>query len=346
MASIYKRKGSDYYYYCIISNNKKYQGSTKTTDKKTAKLIAESLQTDLAREQHNLPGLNKTVVKFTTVFNEYIKNQNVSEKTVEIRITASKHFLSFFENKDIKNINQLDIENYLLRRKNEILNLPKNLSKKEQNISFRLANIEIATLYNFFNYCIKKGYIDKNPCVGIKKLNELSRLKTLSDDDIEKLINGSTNKLTKDIITFLIYTGCRKGEALNLKWDDVDLQNNVIAIKGTKTKYDRYIPISKPLKSLLSGINKNQDCLYVFNRNGVKLTDFKRSFHTACRNAGFKDMHIHDLRHVFASKMVMNGTSLYITGELLGHRTTQMTKRYSHLVPETLKKAVDDVFDK
>ena len=345
MASIYKRKGSDYYYYCIVSGGKKYQGSTKTSDKKTAKLIAESLQTDLAREQHNLPSLNKTVVKFTTVlFNEYIKNQNVSEKTIEIRLTASKHFLSFFENKDIKNINQIEIENYLFKRKNEILNLPKNLSKREQDISFRLANIEIATLYNFFNYCIKKGYIDKNPCSGIKKLNELSRLKTLSDEDIQKLIAGSTNKLTKDIITFLIYTGCRKGEALNLKWDDVDMQNGIIAIKGTKTKYDRYIPISKPLKELLSGIEKNQDSLYVFNKNGAKLTDFKRSFHTACKNAGFKDMHIHDLRHVFASKMVMNGTSLFITGELLGHRTTQMTKRYSHLVPETLKKAVDDVF--
>ena len=44
--------------------------------------------------------------------------------------------------------------------------------------------------------------------------------------------------------------------------------------------------------------------------------------------------------------MVMNGTSLYITGELLGHRTTQMTKRHSHLVPDTLKKAVDDVWGK
>jgi integrase len=188
--------------------------------------------------------------------------------------------------------------------------------------------------------------------------NELSRIKILSNSDIEKLIAGATNKLTKDLITFLIYTGCRKGEALNLKWDDVDLQNDVIAIKGTKTKYDRYIPISKPLKELLSGIKKEKvlvdnlstakkdDCLYVFNDDGRKLGDFKRSFHTACRNAGLKDLRIHDLRHVFASKMVMNGTSLFITGELLGHRTTQMTKRYSHLVPETLKKAVDDVFNK
>jgi len=84
----------------------------------------------------------------------------------------------------------------------------------------------------------------------------------------------------------------------------------------------------------------------VFNNEGKKIVDFKHSFKTACRNAGLNDLRIHDLRHVFASKMVMGGTSLYITSELLGHRTTQMTKRYSHLVPETLKKAVDDVWGK
>ena len=202
------------------------------------------------------------------------------------------------------------------------------------------------TLSNFFNFCIERNYIDKNPAFKIKKLNELYRLKTLSDEDINKLIARATNKLTRDLISFLIYTGCRKGEALNLKWDDVDMQNDIIAIQGTKTKYDRYIPVSKPLKELLRGIEKKQDCLYIFNKNGIKLGDFKKSFHTACWNAGLKDLRIHDLRHVFASKMVMNGTSLYITGELLGHRTTQMTKRYSHLVPDTLKKAVDEVWGK
>ena len=91
---------------------------------------------------------------------------------------------------------------------------------------------------------------------------------------------------------------------------------------------------------------KKDDCLYVFNNAGKKIGDFKHSFKTACLNAELKDLRIHDLRHVFASKMVMNGTSLYITGELLGHRTAQMTKRYSHLVPETLKKAVDEVWGK
>jgi integrase len=346
MASIYRKKGNDVWYYCITYSGKKYQGCTKTTDKLSAKLIAEAKQTDIAREKNDLPALKKTVVNFPTVWREYYKRLANEPATLISKNDAAKHLLPIFENKNIAGISQTDIENYRLKRKLEILSMNKNVGKKESEINFRTVNLEISTLHHFFNYCIKHNYIDKNPATGIKKLNELSRLKTLSDEDIQKLIAGATNKLTKDLITFLIYTGCRKGEALNLKWDDVDLQNDVIAIKGTKTKYDRYIPISKPLKELLKGIEKKQDCLYVFNDNGRKLGDFKKSFHTACRNAGLKDLRIHDLRHVFASKMVMNGTSLYITGELLGHRTTQMTKRYSHLVPDTLKKAVDDVWGK
>jgi integrase len=345
MASIYRKKNNNIWYYCITYSGKKYQGSTKTTDKQSAKLIAEAKQTDIAREKNALPALKKTVVNFPTAWEKYIKSLPNSKETIKNKIFAYAHFKSFY-NKNLPDITMQDIEHYQLQRKLELIDLPKNQKKREQDINFRWVNLEIATLRHFFNFCIKNGYIEKNPASGIKKLNELSRLKTLGDEDIQKLISGATNKLTRDIITFLIYTGCRKGEALNLKWDDVDLKTGVIAIKGTKTKYDRYIPISEPLKAVLSGIEKNQDSLYVFNRNGAKLTDFKRSFHTACRNAGLKDLRIHDLRHVFASKMVMGGTSLYITGELLGHRTTQMTKRYSHLVPETLKKAVNKVFNK
>ena len=340
MAYIYQR-GNIFWYRVRIEGNE-YRGSTKTDNKKFAQQIANTIESDLVRKKFSMPFKNNYI--FLTAWEQYINSLSVNNKTKELRIYLSKHFLPDFKGKQISDITQSDIKKYQLKRKVEIMAMPKNIGKKESGISFRSVNLEVNTLNHFFNFCIEKGLIEKNPAAGVKKLNELSRLKTLSDSDIEKLIAGATNKLTRDLITFLIYTGCRKGEALNLKWDDVDMQNDVIAIKGTKTKYDRYIPISKPLKELLSGIEKKQDCLYVFNKNGAKLGDFKKSFHTACKNAGFKDLHIHDLRHVFASKMVMNGTSLFITGELLGHRTTQMTKRYSHLVPDTLKKAVDEVW--
>ncbi len=341
---IYKR-GSTYWTEFIV-DNKRYQLSCKTKDKKLAEEVAAALQSDVIRKKFDIPAKYKAEKTFKAVWDEYINSLNNSKGTIQVKKwISSKHF-NIFKDKNIASIALTDIKDYQLKRKIEIMSMPKNTGKRESEISFAYLNKEILILLNFFNFCMEKAYLDKNPATGIKKLNELSRLKTLSDTDIQKLIAGATNKLTRDLITFLIYTGCRKGEALNLKWDDVDLQNDVIAVKGTKTKYDRHIPISKPLKELLRAIEKNQDSLYVFNKNGAKLGNFRKSFMTACRNAGLKDLRIHDLRHVFASKMVMNGTSLYITGELLGHRTTQMTKRYSHLVPDTLKKAVDAVFGK
>ena len=342
MATIYKR--GNIYWYQIRLDGKQYQGSTKSKDRKLAQQIASGIEADLVRKKFSMPV--KSNYTFLTAWSQYMDSLNNSKKTIEVKGWISKHFIPVFKDRNIADITQFDIKNYQLKRKLEIMSEVKNIGKREAEISFAYLNKEILILSNFFNFCIEKGLIEKNQAAGIKKLNELSRLKTLSDADIQKLIEAATNKLTRDLITFLIFTGCRKGEALNLKWDDVDLKNGVIAIKATKTRYDRHIPISSPLEAVLRGIDRNPDCLYVFNKNGAKLGNFRKSFMTACRNAGLKDLHIHDLRHVFASKMVMNGTSLYITGELLGHRTTQMTKRYSHLVPETLKKAIDEVWGK
>ena len=338
-------KNGKYYFYDFVHEGKRYRKSCRTADKKLAEQVEISVKNDIIKQEHNLPSARNKNLLFQAAWESYLKNSGNTEKTIRSKIDSSKHILPVFKNKNLVRISSADIKNYQLERKLEVRNKPKNTDKREGEINYRSVNIELATLHHFFNYCMERNYIQSNPASRIKKLNELSRLKTLSDGDIKKLIAGATNKLTRDIITFLIYTGCRKGEALNLKWDDVDLKNGVIAVKGTKTKYDRYVPISEALRGVLEGIKKNQG-LYVFNNNGAKIGDFKRSFKTACRNAGLKDLRIDDLRHVFASKMVMNGTRLYITGELLGHRTTQMTKRYSHLVPDTLKKAVNDVWKK
>ena len=333
-----------YYYYDIMIDGKRYKGTTKTGDKKLAEQIISTIKTDILRKKHDLPSVIN--YRFKDLWELYISSRLTTEGTREVRINAAKHFLPIFKDKQIAGIMRDQIENYQLKRKLEIISLPKNQNKREQEISFRLVNIEISTLHNFFNFCIEKGYLDKNPCAGIKKLNELSRLKTLSVDDINKLIAGATNKLTMDLISFLLYTGCRKGEALNLKWDDVDIENGVIAVKATKTRYDRRIPISSPLEAVLRGIERNSDCSYVFNKNGRKIGNFRKSFMTACRNAGLKDLHIHDLRHVFASALTMNDVSLYKTGILLGHRTPNMTQRYAHLKPSELKKEIEKAFGK
>ncbi len=331
-------KEGENYCYSFEVNGIHYSGSCGTADENTAILVEQIINTAAPAKS------SQKLINLKELWGEYLSSSSalLSTATVERKKDALKHVFKFLKDIQVSEIDSIMIEKYLSFRKKEILDRSSNTGKREQEISFRTANIELAVLSNLLNFAVRRNYLDKNPCASIKKLNELSRLKTLSDSDIEKLIAGATNKLTRDLITFLIYTGCRKGEALNLKWDDVDMQNDVIAIKGTKTKYDRYIPISRALKRILEGINR--ESVYVFSYRGKKLSNFRESFKTACKRAGLNGLRVHDLRHVFASKMVMSGTSLYITGNLLGHRTPQMTMRYAHLAPYTLKKAVDEVW--
>ena len=339
--SILKR--GKYFYYLFYINGKKYRGSCRTTDRNLAKAVENSVRGDIVRKKFELP--IERNIQFSTAWNDYIKNLNNSTDTIKGKISHSKHFLPIFgSNRNLASITLSDIKRYQLQRKLETTAMDKNRGKRESEISFKSVNNEINTLSNFFNYAIENEFLQVNPAVKIKKLNELKRVKTLSDEQIYKFIASFKSKHIKNLISFLIFTGCRKGEALNLKWEDIDLQNGIISIKATKTKEDRRIPISNILKELLSNMERTSE--YVFARNGRRIKHFYKSFYSACLKLELKDFHIHDLRHVFASKMVMNGTSLYITGELLGHKTPNMTKRYSHLIPETLKKAVDEAFKK
>ncbi|RZD18210.1 MAG: integrase [Candidatus Acididesulfobacter diazotrophicus] len=259
-------------YWCeFIFDGKRHRYSCKTADKKVAEEVENAIRGEVVRGNFNLPQKYKPKPVFEEIFVNYIQSlSNNVKRTIENKVSISNHFLPVLKKKNITDITQSEIKEYQLKRKLEVIAMPRNRNKRESEISFAYLNKEILILSNFFNFCIEKGLIEKNPCAGIKKLNTLSRLKTLSDEDIYKLIAGATNKLTKDLVSFLIYTGCRKGEALNLKWDDVDLQNGVIAIKGTKTKYDRYIPISKPLKELLSGIEKHRDVYMTLIKTGLK----------------------------------------------------------------------------
>ena len=214
---IYKRGNT---YWCEFQvENKRYQLSCKTKDKKLAGEIAAALQSDIVRKKFDIPAKYNKQHIFKDTYREYIKSVSNAPTTLMNKNIALNHFLPVFENKNLADITVSDVKMYQLQRKLDIIQRHKNIGKREQDINFAWLNKEISILSNFFNFCIENGLIDKNPAFKIKKLNELSRLKTLSDEDINKLIAGATNKLTKDLITFLIYTGCRKGEALNLKWD-------------------------------------------------------------------------------------------------------------------------------
>ncbi len=143
-------------------------------------------------------------------------------------------------------------------------------------------------------------------------------------------------------------TGMRKSEVFGLTWDRVDLKNKLILLDKTKNYERRELPVNETLYRMLSGLTRHLKCDYVFY-NPLTLKPFdrlKESWARALRKSHIIDFHFHDLRHTFASWLVMSGVDLTTIKELLGHKDIKMTLRYAHLASSHIRKAVEVLDDK
>ena len=185
------------------------------------------------------------------------------------------------------------------------------------------------------------SYLYENPARPVKLLREDNRrLRYLTKDEIVRLIAVSRGNL-KPIITVAVNTGMRRGEIFDLHWSHVDLKNRIIEVGDPKNGDPRFIPINETLMEALQRLPRRIDTPFVFpGKDGGRLTDIKKAFSGARERAGLDDIRLHDLRHTFASHLVMAGVDLMTVKELLGHKSTKMTERYSHLSPKHKANAV------
>ena len=211
----------------------------------------------------------------------------------------------------------------------------------------------LATLKHMFTKAVEWEMVEEATLKRIGKAKFLEennrRLRYLSKEECQGLIKACDSHLRPIVITAL-NTGMRKGEILSLTWDRADLKQGFILLDQTKNGERREIPINGTLREALLELSQGTkerprriDIPYVFYdpANGKAYKDVKRSFHSACKRAKIKDFRFHDMRHTFASHLVMAGVDLTTVKELLGHKQLTMTLRYAHLAPSHKVKAVD-----
>lgn len=153
----------------------------------------------------------------------------------------------------------------------------------------------------------------------------------------------------------MMLTGCRRGEALNAKKTDFDLERGSWLLPNPKGGKARHIPMNERAietvrAALLLGQSLNRDfeqTEYVFAnpRTGLPFEQIYFSWNAARKKAGLEDLRMHDLRHSFASAMVNSGMTLYDVKEILGHANIKTTQRYAHLSNHRLRKAAESVSD-
>jgi integrase len=224
------------------------------------------------------------------------------------------------------------------------------MTKQGNQRSPATVNRYMAALSHAFTVAVNEWeWLEDSPMRKVKKPKEpRGRVRFLSEDEnhhgttnegertrLLRACEQSSNPYLYTVAVLALSTGMRQGEIMNLTWGDVDLNQGRITLHKTKNDERRVVPLVGKAFELLKEHAKVRriDTPLLFPGKVKKNSpmDLRTPWLIALKEADIKDFRFHDLRHSAASYLAMNGASLAEIAEVLGHKTLQMVKRYSHL---------------
>jgi integrase len=238
------------------------------------------------------------------------------------------------------------IEGYQRKRLEEYRTV--YLRQKKQPVTRNIASLktirpatvnrEVACLKTMISRAIKHGKLDTNPILRVKKLPENNVRERVLDNDYFELLLQACPQHLRPIVLVAYYTGMRRSEILLLTWDELDLQNRFIRLKGdrTKTGVARSVPLHPRVWDALSRLPRGIRTGRVFLWKGKPVNDVKKAFKAACTRAGLNDFTFHDLRHCAINNLRLAGNDYFKIMAISGHKTMNVFKRYNLVTEEEL----------
>ena len=208
-----------------------------------------------------------------------------------------------------------------------------------------------------FNYGKKNDrFFGDNPVCKVKMpVADNRRMRFLTHDEAQRLLDELKFRsvLTYRVTLISLHCGLRFGEIAGLTWQDLNFQNDTILIRNPKNGRTRVTFMSEAVKAMFLEIEpgKAGDFIFQSTRMDGKLRIVSETYNRVVNKIGLNDSIVdsrlkvvfHTCRHSFASWLVAEGTDLFTVRELMGHKSIAMTERYSHLSPDTLRKAFNSL---
>ena len=246
------------------------------------------------------------------------------------------YWVEFMGDKLIEDVQPADIEAYKTER---LSGTQRN--KTGKRVSPTTVNKEVRRLGRLYELARKDRITTYNPTRLVDSLKEPVWRYRYLDDGEEIHLQPFFLPRFWVLVDFAMRTGLRRGEQFGLLRTDLDFQGECINLRETKNRRGRVIPMSPALKELLlAWLAQEPASLWVFtSRTGKPFNgnNIRRRFVEVCRKASILNFTWHDLRHTYASRMVMARCDLTALKELMGHRDISMTMRYAHLAPGRLR---------
>lgn len=302
------------------------QGKRKRKIVKGSKTFAKEIENKIKMQKINAKYFPERVILETTFKEASDKYWTLHGSTTK-GAAKTKYILDTlkqrFGSKRLDKITTADIQTYY--------------NEKVLNSSPSTANRHFTVIRAIFNRAIALDiFKGQNPCNRVlRKKENPARTNFLDKEQINNLLEKSPSNI-KPILQCALMTGMRRGEILNLTWNDVDLKNGIIYIRDSKSGKSREIMMIPALIEVFKNLPKTQG--KIFN---IKTECLRKRYNKLLKALEIKDFCFHSLRHTFASQFMMNGGDLAILKNILGHSTMDLTLRYSHFAPDHIKKTLN-----
>ena len=226
-------------------------------------------------------------------------------------------------------------------------------SKKDTGVVISSINRFISVIKGFYNYIESRDIVDNNPTRKLETYRDINKPKrdVLTEKEIDLLIDNIEDEIVKYVVFTIANAGLRISELTNLKLQNVDMENRIIYVIGGKGGKNRVIPINDKLYKLLDRylkeIRPDVDSDYFFakkktGRLSRQWTNAK--IKEAVKSIGWnKDITSHNLRHSFATNLIVNDVNIVSVQKLLGHSDLRTTSIYLHQSLDDLKNAVSSL---
>jgi integrase len=202
-------------------------------------------------------------------------------------------------------------------------------------------NRYLQAISSVLSWAVDESWISKNPALGIRRQTEpRGRVRYLSDEERVALLEACDGSEWADLgllVRLALSTGARLGELLGLEWRDIDQKAGLAHLRKTKNDEPRTLPLIEPVRRRLEAKVRpiRGGLLFPSLRDSERRNRvWRRSWEVAVRQARLANFRFHDLRHSCASYLAMSGATPLEIGDVLGHRTLAMVRRYSHLSTE------------
>lgn len=313
----------------------------------------------------NKPAAEKPITLGEFIVDHFTPWARAHQKQAQATLDALQACFGDLYGRELRAVSGFDIERFKARR-------------KKDGIAPATINRDLDRIRKVYSCAVEWDFVAEHPMRKVKRMKvDNARVRYLSADEEQRLraalqARETERRASRDrhnawhaargseghpqwpedgyidhvmpLVLLALNTGMRRGELFSLDWRSVNLPLRLVTVEAgnAKSGRTRHIPLNDEATGLLTrwrrqGTGKG---LVFPGAGGARLTNINKSWDGITTAAKLTDFTFHDLRHSFASGLVMAGVDLNTVRELLGHADIVMTLRYSHLAPGKLADAV------